>query len=100
MLDSFAFSDLLQDFGDLVRLLGRRQNRDWPADHLFGGVAISALRSLVPRCDDAAQGLANDGIVRGIYNRGQEGPQIPPRGAAGNGCGRSTPLVLLWQSLT
>src|SRR5579872_1200266 len=64
VIDSFAATNLRQDVGDFVRLFCRREDGDRFSDHLLGGVAVDALRALVPRSHDAVEVLTDDGILR------------------------------------
>ena len=52
---------------------GRDDLGDVLADHLIGRVAVNPLRRRVPADNRAVEVLADDGIVRGFDDRGQDG---------------------------
>src|SRR6516162_771423 len=69
MRDALPATDPLQNFCDFVFSLGEKRNV--LANHLFGRVAVHPLRTPVPGCDGSVEVLADDGVFRGIDNRGQ-----------------------------
>jgi hypothetical protein len=57
-------------YAELFALALRRdENGNRLADYLFGLVSEQLLRPVVPRCDDAVQVFADDGIVRKLDDR-------------------------------
>jgi hypothetical protein len=73
MLDAFAALDASQDFRLLLLPLGRNEPHNRLVDHLPGGIAKKPFRPGIPTGDDAAQILANDGVVRECHNGAQLG---------------------------
>src|SRR5690349_2822738 len=76
MVDALAGAQAPEDFRLLVLTLGRNENGDGLADHLFGGVAENARGTFIPGDDDAVERLADDGIVRRRNDGSQSAAQL------------------------
>lgn len=61
---------------------GRHQARHLPADHLTRGVAKQSLSATVPAMDEAARGAAQNGVVGGFDDGGEEARGVFGRVAA------------------
>src|SRR6266550_330068 len=76
MLDPFAFRDLGQDLLLFVLKLSRDDDRNRLTDDLICAVAEQADGAFIPRNDAAVERLANDGVVRRLHDRSQQGPTL------------------------
>jgi hypothetical protein len=54
----------------LLDAVGRNDERDVPAHGLRGGITQETLRRGIPGTDGSVQGFADDGVFRGLDNRG------------------------------
>ena len=63
MLDALAAADSFEEFGRLIRAIGRRQNGYGIADRLLRRVAIDSACTVIPTDDTALQRLAEDSIL-------------------------------------
>src|SRR5438874_624439 len=66
VIDTLAAPDARQDFRFLPLPLRREDHQHRPTDRLLRGVSKESLRPGIPRGDDAPEGLADDGVVRGV----------------------------------
>src|SRR6478672_2613559 len=73
MLDPLAAFQPRQNVRLLVLPTRRYQKHDRLADRFLRSVAEQALRALIPALNDAIEVLADDGVIGGIYDRGQPG---------------------------
>ena len=71
VLDALAALDARKICWLLVLALRRNEDGNRLADRLFGLVAEKLLRPVIPRCDDAVQVFADDGVVRKLDDGGQ-----------------------------
>src|SRR5208282_3397612 len=71
MIDTLAAPDAPQNLYFLSLALRRDQDRDGLADHLCGRVAKEPLGAAIPTANDAIQVFADDGVIRGVNDRGQ-----------------------------
>ena len=71
MLDPLAFRHRVEQPAQLVGAVGRDQRGHAAADHLARRPAVHFLGRAVPARDHAVQGLADDRIGRGLYDRRQ-----------------------------
>jgi hypothetical protein len=65
VLPALQLRDDVVFFGQAV---GGDQDRDMLSDGFVGRIAEDALGGPVPACDDAAQGLAQDRVVRRLHD--------------------------------
>src|ERR1051325_6080269 len=72
MLDDPAGADARDDVVFFVLAVVGNDRADRAAVHFRRGIAEHPLRRGVPRRDDAVEILADDGVVRGLNNRGQQ----------------------------
>ena len=86
-LDALAAADPGEDFALLLLDLRRYEAGDRLPDHFRGGIAEQALSALVPGCDDALEGLADDHVFGGVDDRRQMGTRALQLGEIGRGCG-------------
>ncbi len=77
MLHGLAAADARDDFGFLVGAVGRDELRDIPADDLARGIAKDPFGAPVPADNGAVEPLADDGVVRGLDDRGQLLARLP-----------------------
>src|SRR4051812_1897529 len=73
VVDALAAAEALDDAGFFVPALTRDDEGDVLADRLIGAVSEHVFRTLIPTADDAVEGLADDGVVGGIDDRGEQG---------------------------
>src|ERR1700761_8648932 len=76
MRDVFAVPYPGQNGSLFVVKLFRNELENGGSDHLFGGVSKDACRSLIPGGDPSIQVLANDGIVTGVNDSGEQVSRI------------------------
>jgi len=74
VFDAHAARNLSQDFRDLMRTIIRHQHGNVLADHLFRRISVDAFRPAVPGGNRAIETLGQNGIFRGVNNRGQPRP--------------------------
>ena len=66
VIDTLAAPDAREDSRFLPLPLRREDHQHRPTDRLLRGVSKESLRPGIPRGDDAPEGLADDGVVRGV----------------------------------
>jgi hypothetical protein len=69
MLNGVASANLLQNCGLFILPVRRYQNRDRPADSLFGSIAKQALGAPIPSRNNAIEVFAYDRIVGRLDDR-------------------------------
>lgn len=72
MFDAFATPDPFYDQSFLVEAVGREENLHRLTDHFRRAVAEDDLGAPVPAQDNAGQVLADDGVIGGLDNGGEE----------------------------
>jgi hypothetical protein len=66
-----AGAESLKDLRLLVLTVGGDDDRDRLPDCLVGGPPKEALRTTIPRFNDAVEALTDDGVVAGFDDSGQ-----------------------------
>ena len=73
MVEALAATNASDDAGLFVPTIAGDDQSDVLADGFFGEVAENAFGALVPTGDDAVEGLADNGIVGGVDDGGEQG---------------------------
>src|SRR5437879_13239304 len=72
MIDPVAGANASTDLILLIHAIGRNDEGDVLTYGLLGGVAEEPLGGGIPSLNGPIRGLANNGVLRGIDNGGQE----------------------------
>src|SRR5262245_50266640 len=72
-MNAFTAPEAREDSRLFIALLLWNQNRDGLSDHFLCGVTEECFSPGIPGCDNSLERLADDGIVRVLDNRTQEG---------------------------
>src|SRR5438105_11678402 len=68
MLQPFATLEPAENVPHLVGTIGGKQDGDRLTYYFLAGIAVHVLSRTIPTGDDPLQGLAEDGIIRPLYN--------------------------------